>query len=59
MVKDTYPAYSGTVYGPTSLTAVGSTLFFQGYSTNGYALWRCMTEYTDSGMEVVNEITYS
>jgi ELWxxDGT repeat protein len=39
---------------------MGSTLFFSGYdSTNGYGLWRCMTEYTDSGMEVVNEITYS
>ena len=58
MVKDTDT--SSTSIGPEHLTAVGNTLFFEGYDfANGFSLWRCMTQYANLDMEVINEITYS
>ena len=61
MVKDTYTGpFTSSYYGPDDLTATGNTLFYVGYdSVNGFSLWRCMTQYANLDMEVINEITYS
>ena len=61
MVKDTYTGpFTSSYYGPDDLTATGNTLFYVGYDlVNGFSLWRCMTQYANLDMEVINEITYS
>ena len=61
MVKDTYTGtLTSRYFGPDDLTATGNTLFFVGYDLlNGFSLWRCMTQYANLDMEVINEITYS
>ena len=42
-------------YGPDELTAVGNTLFFEGYDTrNGWALWK--SDGTPAGTAMVKDI---
>ena len=55
LVKDTDTL--GTSYGSESLTAVGNTLFFEGYdSTNGWTLWK--SDGTTAGTVMVKD-TYT
>gem|GEM_PF-308120 len=59
MVKDTHPGSSvNSYYGPRYLTAVGNTLFFNGYdSTNAYALWK--SDGTTAGTVMVKDTSSS
>ena len=52
-VKDIYSGYSGS--SPSSLTAVGNTLYFEANNgNNGYELWK--TDGTEAGTSMVKDI---